>query len=110
MTEIQDDLMDSAAGLDWTGDVSRPGDMYTSSTPVSQKRSKVTFASDASGEAECSTKLKEDLDSMTASYESLKEASAGQVPAELHAKLVEERYVLQAAVASLKESYNLALR
>ena len=109
MTEIQDDLMDSAAGLDWTGDVSRPGDMYTSSTP-SRKRSKVTFASDASGEAECSTKLKEDLDSMTASYESLKEASAGQVPAELHAKLVEERYVLQAAVASLKESYNLALR
>ena len=47
---------------------------------------------------------------MKASYESLKEASAGQVPAELHAKLVEERNVLQAAVASLKESFNLAIR
>ena len=75
-----------------------------------RKRSKVTFASDASGEVECTKKLKEDLDSMKASYESLKEASAGQVPAELHAKLVEERNVLQAAVASLKESFNLAIR
>ena len=84
---------------------------YLTSTPLPQrKRKSVTFAEEETLTSTDYSRLREDLEQMTATNDSLKQAMSGMVSAADYAKVVEERDMLQASLSSLKESFNNAVR
>ena len=114
-TEIDSLSMETESAIDSLMNLSAENQQdsgsYLTSTPLPQrKRKSVTFAEEETPTSTDYSRLREDLEQMTATYDSLKQAMSGMVSAADYAKVVEERDMLQASLSSLKESFNNAVR